>query len=269
MTPCVTPELYRRSHPMPVSVERFAISPVYGNAQYSAKAGVLSTNSNSNSPGTAPVCGDQAPGAKAPWLYGALPQDGDSILLYFTEADNPVDKYVLEYGTKSGDYPYGSTNIGGKGTRTYLVQSLLPKTTYYFKVRGGNGCATGPWSNEISATTKGLVSFNQLEITQSELETRPVEGAKVSLHSQVQEATTDKEGLAQFKNVEPGEHKVLIAYNNFKGEQTINLTGDVKEFDLNITIKAEKVTISPIVYGVIGVMGLAIVILLILLRKKS
>ena len=96
--------------------------------------------------------------------------------MYFTEADNPVNKYVLEYGTKSGDYPYGVQDMGGnsRGQMTYLVKSLSPNTTYYFKVRGGNGCATGSWSNEISAKTKGFVSFNQLDITQSELETVPV-----------------------------------------------------------------------------------------------
>jgi cobalamin biosynthesis Mg chelatase CobN len=35
-----------------------------------------------------------------------------------------------------------------------LVNSLQPNTKYYFKIRSGNGCATGNWSNEISAQTK-------------------------------------------------------------------------------------------------------------------
>ena len=252
-------------------------------------------------------------------LYGAIAQDSSSVLLYFTQADNPVNKYVLEYGTKSGDYPYGVQDMGvnSRGQMTFLVKSLSPDTTYYFKVRGGNGCATGSWSNEISAKTKGLVSFNQLDITQSELEPKPVEetppttascqtytvksgdslwsiaenslgdgnrykeiieqnkdkypsletsnnleagwelkvncgkqistsgtqkalsqggydvkvkvvdtnkkpveGAKVTIHSKVQETVTNKDGIAQFKNVEAGDHKVLIAYNNFEGEQS-------------------------------------------------
>jgi LysM repeat protein len=239
--------------------------------------------------------------------------------LYFTQADNPVNKYVLEYGTKSDDYPYGVQDMGvnSGGQMTFLVKSLSPNTTYYFRVRGGNGCAAGSWSNEISAKTKGLVSFNQLDITQSELESKPVEetppttascqtytvksgdslwsiaenslgdgnrykeiieqnkdkypsletsnnleagwelkvncgkqistsgtqkalsqggydvkvkvvdtnkkpveGAKVTIHSKVQETVTNKDGIAQFKNVEAGDHKVLIAYNNFEGEQS-------------------------------------------------
>lgn len=329
-----------------------------------------SSGSSSNAP-TAPSCGNLSPGAKAPWLYGAITQNNSSILLYFTEADDPVDHYALEFGTKSGEYPWGATNIGGKGSRTYLVQSLQPNTTYYFRVRGGNGCATGGWSNEISATTKGLVTFNQLQTTELDLEPatpsktssntannvcksytvktgdnlwniasselgdgskyteiieqnidefpslstsnsvdigwelklncgefsaekldstsldneqetvggysinikvtdttqKPVSGAKVIIHSKVQETTTDENGVARFENVEPGDHRVLVAYNGFEGEQSINLTGDVKEFSLNITVEQKNVLTSPLVVAIIGGLGLVILVLVILLVR--
>ena len=332
-----------------------------------------SNSSSSNSSSTsAPSCGDQAPGAKAPWLYGAIAQDFGSVLLYFTEADNPVSKYVLEYGTKSGDYPYGVQDMGVniRGQMTYLVKSLSPNTTYYFKVRGGNGCATGTWSNEISAKTKSNVEINQLNFTSSTLETvpaqetqpttnnnscqtytvksgdtlwsiaknllgdgnrykdiidqnkgtypslensnsvvkgwelkvncgtqtttekketqpttemtktgydvkvkvldtnkKPVEGATVTLHSNPQTTKTDKNGIASFNNVEAGDHKVLIAYNNFEGEQSINLTGNVKEFDLNVTVQEKAISLSPLAYGIIGVMGIIIIGLIVLVVK--
>jgi len=349
----------------------------YGEGQYNVGEAVASTPtsnpSDSLTPAGAPGCNDQSPGSKAPWLYSAVAQNGNSILLYFTEADDPVNTYALEFGSKSGDYPYGSTNIGGKGLRTYLVQSLSPNTTYYFRVRGGNGCAPGPWSNELSATTKGIVSFKQLQTTTLELEPatpaaeetdtipiacgmytvksgdslwnialnelgdgnkykdiielnkekypslntsnsvsagweldlgcqaskdlvqeklteedlneavggysvnvkvtdktqKPVEGAKVTIHSKVQEARTNKDGVAKFSNVEPGDHRVLIAYNNYEGEQSINLTGDVKEFNLNVTIQQKSVLTSPLVLAIIGGMSLVIIVLVVLLLKAK
>lgn len=271
-----------------------------------------SSNSSIQGSTTLPQgCNDTPPGAKAPWLYGAIAQDSGSVLLYFTEADEPVSKYVLEYGTKSGDYPWGSTNIGGKGTRTYLEKSLSPNTTYYFRVRAGNGCATGLWSNEISATTRPIFSTNNLDIVSSELNAvnnptptptpktnkggtktneeikptvfngydvrvkvvdtnkKPVEGAKVTIHSKVQEALTNKGGIAEFKNIEAGEHRVIIAYKNYEGGQTVNLTGDFKEFDLNVTIQQKAISISPLAYGIIGVMAFIILVLVVLLKKAG
>jgi predicted GH43/DUF377 family glycosyl hydrolase len=89
-----------------------------------------SSPSSTSSSTSAPICGDQAPGAKAPWLYGAIAQDSGSVLLYFTEADNPVNKYVLEYGTKPRDYPYGVQDMGvnSGGQMTFLVKSLSEKS---------------------------------------------------------------------------------------------------------------------------------------------
>ncbi len=254
-----------------------------------------SSSTTTSSTTSAPSCGDQAPGTKAPWIYSAITQDSSSVLLYFTEADNPVNKYVLEYGTKSGDYSFGVQDMGvnSRGPMTFLVKSLSPHTTYYFRVRGGNGCATGAWSNEISATTKGLVTTNTLDIVSSELtpvpseeadtqpqtdgyevkvkvtdaQNKPIAGAQVTLHSNPQTATTDKDGIAHFQNVEPGEHRVTIAYTNHQGEQTVNLTGEVKEFELNIQIKPVNPFLAPPVMAVIGLLILAIIILA--LRKNK
>lgn len=324
---------------------------------------VFALFAQSNLP-SAPSCGDQSPGSKAPWLYGAIPQSPTSITLYFTEADNPVDRYMLEYGLNSGKYIYASSNIGGKGLRTYTVNFLLPNATYHFRIRGANGCAPGPWSDGISATTKSLIPFNTLDITSSELKSvekaeeksspqcsytvqagdtlwsiaseklnggtkfkeiidlnkdkypsfnssnnlsigwvldlgcknieekqgresleeqegyevkvkvidekkKPIEGAKVILHSNPREAITDNQGIARFTNVEKGEHRVIIAYNNYQGEQSINLTGDVKEFNLNVQVKPTNVFTSPLVLGVIGGLVLIIIVLLVFLIRKK
>ena len=70
-----------------------------------------------------------------------------------------------------------------------------------------------------------------------EEEKKPVAGAEVTLHSTPRKAVTDVEGVASFTDVEPGQHRVLIAYEGHEGEQTVNLQGDVKTFDLTVTVE--------------------------------
>lgn len=322
---------------------------VYGGGDYNVGGGPASNSL----PGPT-ECNDKSP-ISSPVLYAATPQDGNTIILYFTGAIDPVTYYAVEYGNKSGYYPWGSTDIGDKDVRNYLVKELQPNTTYYFRVRAGNGCATGEWSNEISVTTKGLVSFSQLNTTNislntaqvSEAETcetytvqsgdtlwsiatnvfgdgskyvdikdlnqgkypslqssdslktgwelktkctsnekeqagykvnikvldkdqNPIKGAKVTIHSDPQEATTNEEGIASFENVEEGEHRVLVSYNFHQGEQAINLTGDVKEINVNITIEMKSIMASPIVVTVVGALSLAVVVLgFLLIRSKK
>ena len=287
----------------PVQAATFG-SGTFGSGLYGAGQS-SNTTSQGTSPPPAPGCGDQPPGAKAPWLYGATPEDGTSITLYSPPADDPINRYALAFGLKSGVIQFGQDNIGGQGTRTYLVQHLSPNTTYYFKILGANGCATGSWSNEISATTLGHITTGSLKIVSSDLRPvpqkeglepsgevpeeakiqgykvnvkvlsvaqKPIAGAKVTIASTPQTKTTDKNGLASFANIEPGEHQVTITSGRFKGEQSINLTGDVREFNLTIVVKEEIVLFSPQALIVITGLVLVIIILTILLlwqKRKS
>jgi len=98
---------------------------------------------------------------------------------------------------------------------------------------------------------------------------KPVAGAKVTIHSKVQETTTDKNGIAQFANVEQGDHKVLIAYGGYNGEQSINLTGDVKEFKFNIQVKQQSAFLNPQVIGVIGILVIVVGVMGLLLKKAK
>ena len=98
---------------------------------------------------------------------------------------------------------------------------------------------------------------------------RPVEGATVTIHSEPMTATTDKDGIARFSGVERGDHKVFIAYEGYEGEQSINLTGDATEFDLNITIEQKNVLLDPKVISIGSILILIIIALVIALIRKG
>ena len=119
-----------------------------------------STTTSSSDTGTVsgattstPVCNDTKP-ASAP--FGLTAVAGlNSVTLTWNKASDPVSYYLVTYGTSSGSQAYGNPNVGGSGTTSYTVTGLSGGTTYFFKVRAGNGCAPGEYSNEASATPLG------------------------------------------------------------------------------------------------------------------
>jgi len=97
------------------------------------------------------VCNDTAPGS-APVLF--LTSTGtNTVTLSWSPAADPVSTYVVAYGTSPGAPLYGA-DVGN--VTTYTVLGLSGNQTYYFTVRAGNGCAPGPFSNEVLATPTGV-----------------------------------------------------------------------------------------------------------------
>lgn len=99
-------------------------------------------------------CGDTAPGS-APYLLSAIPLGNGRIQLHWSDAVNPATYYLVTFGTKPGQQLYGNPNVGPQGTTTYTVGSLPGGRRFYFKVRAGNGCTPGAYSNEVSAVSNG------------------------------------------------------------------------------------------------------------------
>lgn len=114
-----------------------------------------SENSSSSNSSTAPStsCSDSKPGS-APQLLSA--EAGiNSVFLRWLDASDPVSYYLVAYGLSPGVYTYGNPNVGGKGTTSYAVKGLSVGKTYYFKIRAGNGCSPGDFSNEMAVTLLG------------------------------------------------------------------------------------------------------------------
>lgn len=102
---------------------------------------------------SAPTCSDTPPGS-APTLLSAV-AGLNTISLFWSEATDPVTYYLIAFGTTPSADQYGSPNVGGKGTTSYVISGVSGGTTYYVKVRAGNGCAPGAFSNIVAVTPTG------------------------------------------------------------------------------------------------------------------
>lgn len=111
------------------------------------------TSSSTGSP-EAPVCGDSKP-VSSPKLVYAKASGRNEVTLVWSKALDPVSYYLVAYGTKPGTVEYGNPNVGGKDTISYVVKNLQNDQTYYFKVRAGNGCMPGDFSNEVAVKVSG------------------------------------------------------------------------------------------------------------------
>lgn len=102
----------------------------------------------------------------------------------------------------------------------------------------------------------------QVKIKVVNSESKPIKGAKVTIHSKVQETITDENGIAHFSNVEKGDHRVLISYDGYKGEKNFTLTGDVAEFSFEITVVPQNPLLTPQFIGVASLLSVIIVFML-------
>lgn len=111
--------------------------------------------SNSNNGGSSTItvrqCTDTVPSFQ-PVLF-QINTTKTSATLYFSPVLN-VDGYSIIYGTKSGSEEHGVVfNDNTLGVKSYTINHLQPNTNYYFKVAANKGCASGPWSNWMNAST--------------------------------------------------------------------------------------------------------------------
>ncbi|MBI2641475.1 fibronectin type III domain-containing protein [Candidatus Roizmanbacteria bacterium] len=77
-------------------------------------------------------------------------------ILYFTAVAENNSYYFVAYGFAEGDDRFGVQFPFGPSSGHWIkygINALSPNTTYFFKVRGGNGCKPGNWSKWRKATT--------------------------------------------------------------------------------------------------------------------
>jgi hypothetical protein len=117
-----------------------------------ASIATSSTNSNSLSP-SAPGC-DNSGSTGVPNLF-EVRTNKNSATLYFSPPPMPYSSFYVSYSRSPNVWEYGTEYNQGYsgGVLNYTINSLQPNTKYYFKIRSGNGCASGGWGNIMAATT--------------------------------------------------------------------------------------------------------------------
>jgi hypothetical protein len=124
----------------------------------SESGGSSSGSGSSGTIPTAPNCGNMKPDT-TPRLF-QIETKSNEATLYFTPAGSNTGSYFIAYGHDVNDERYGVefNYEPANSVITYKINALKPNTKYYFKVRGGNGCMPGDWSNSLYATTLGSTS---------------------------------------------------------------------------------------------------------------
>lgn len=137
----------------------------YGEGGCSGSSSSNNSSSSNTSGGgsTSSSCGNQAP-SSPPNLF-QINAKNTSAILYFSPAGQPYSNYFISYGNGIFDEGYGVSfdKSNSNGSIIYTVSALKPNTTYSFKVRAGNGCAAGGWSNTLriktTASSKSTVKY--------------------------------------------------------------------------------------------------------------
>ena len=110
-----------------------------------------SAKSSGHSP-SAPGCSASKP-SSAPDLFQINAQ-ADSVTLFFSPVSDNRDRYFVSYSTNETAEEHGIELVNdANGVIAVDIGELQSNTTYYFKVRAGNGCQPGDWSNNLAVQT--------------------------------------------------------------------------------------------------------------------
>ncbi len=164
------------------------------------ESSVLSASSDSAGP---PTCGRQPP-SNAPNLF-RIDTTSSTAKLYFSPVNDHLNHYFISYGFEESprfgtEFP---ANLSS-GIETRTIKSLAPNTTYYFKIRGGNGCASGPWSDWVMTKTKS-VSASKTNQTAKTVEptSELTKMTKPTQPEETEEEKTEKKEITPTKKPEP------------------------------------------------------------------
>ena len=104
-----------------------------------------STPTPTSTPGTTNSCQDIVP--NPPVISQAVFNDNNSVKVTWDKLSDQISHYVVNVSNSEDTTDKGNSLINDKNATSYTTNSLPKDVTYYIKVKAGNGCSTGDFSN--------------------------------------------------------------------------------------------------------------------------
>ncbi len=141
------------------------------------------------------------------------------------------------YEVKSGDSLWNiATKLLGNGSKyKEIIENNKDK---YSSLLYSSNLTVG-WKLEINCSKKNNSEKNNgylFKVKVTDKNNKPIKNATVTVYSTPKTSKTNNEGIAIFKNIEQGSHKVVVKINNSVGEESVNLTGNIKSVELDIKV---------------------------------
>lgn len=153
--------------------------PVISNSSNSSSS---SPQTNSSSSQSSTSCSASKP-ATIPDLF-QIDTTTTTAKLFFTPIDTN-DFYISFSEAPDAEMHGAAATLAREGVQNYSVYLLKPHTTYYFKVRGQNGCMPGDWSNIMKINTNSSIYYKDgnisASVTQNTVKSREVLGESISI----------------------------------------------------------------------------------------
>jgi subtilisin family serine protease len=117
---------------------------------------VRSYDSLGSSPWSDVVSATTLPPPSAPENPSAVPLTASSVRVTWTDTSNSEQGFKIERSTDG--VTFNATSTAGENATSATVSSLLPATTYWFRIRGYDGSVMGPASPVVQAETLDVPS---------------------------------------------------------------------------------------------------------------
>lgn len=127
-----------------------------------------SSSGSSSNNSSAPLCNDVKP-VSAPDLF-QINTSNNFAKIFFTPISNTSQFYISFSENKNAErHGTGLISLSKLGVQDFSINLLKPNTTYYFKVRGQNGCMPGDWSNIMEVKTNNSVFYRYFAFIEKRL----------------------------------------------------------------------------------------------------